>query len=227
MKGERTMKHDFRYISNKNPEVKEAYDKYWQLLLELQDVLRDTFTFQFTPVGSYKRNMITYDAKSNKGYDFDFNIEPNDDELSAKQTKLAIQNGLNKLVLKYGLDYPEDSTRVITIKMKDRKNSRVLHSCDLAIVNNYIDDDGNECQEYIRFNKKSKTYTWEEQPHGYYMLPEKIQWLKDEDLWDEVRTRYIELKNKNEDENVHSRTLFGITVHQLCQKYGFFDDANT
>ena len=222
--GEITIKHDFRYISKNDPAVKEAYANLVNMQHELQNVLRGTFTFQFTPVGSYKRNMITRDVKSNVGFDFDFNIEVNDNGLTAAQTKMKLQEAMNRVVTKYGYDYPENSTRVLTIKKKDRKNCQIIHSCDFAIVNNYVDDDGNECQEYIRFNKKNNTYSWCEQPDGYYMLPDKIEWVKQNGLWTDVRNLYLDLKNKNDNPDVHSRTIFAITVHQICQKNGFFDE---
>ena len=221
------MKHDFRYISKNNPAVKADYKELIELLKELQDNLRSTFTFQFSIVGSYKRNMITYDAKSNIGYDFDFNVEVYDDNhYSAKEIKTKLMNGLRGIVKKYGYSNPEDSTRVITIKKIDQKNSKILSSCDFCIVNNYVDEDGYDCQEYIKFDKKTKQYIWNEQSDGYYMLPEKIEWIKDsnDNLWDEVRERYIKLKNENEDPDVHSRTIFANAVHQVCQKWGFYED---
>lgn len=69
------MQHDFHFISKKDPKVKKAYNDILNILKEVQDLVRKKFTFRFDVVGSYKRNMITYDAKSNVGYDFDFNIE--------------------------------------------------------------------------------------------------------------------------------------------------------
>ena len=219
------MKHNFLYISKNNPAVKKDYQDLILLLNELQDILRDKFTFQYSIVGSYKRNMITYDTKSNVGYDFDFNIEinDNDNQYKPEQIKKLFMNGLNKIVKKYDYSNAKDSTRVITIKKIDHKNSRILSSCDLCIVNNFEDDYGNECQELIVFDKKTKNYIWNEQSEGYYMLPDKIDWLKENDLWQEVRDRYIKLKNENEDSDVHSRTLFANAVHQMCQKYGYFD----
>ncbi len=219
------MKHNFLYISKNNPAVKKDYQDLILLLNELQDILRDKFTFQYSIVGSYKRNMITYDTKSNVGYDFDFNIEINDydNQYKPEQIKKLFMNGLNKIVKKYDYSNAKDSTRVITIKKIDHKNSRILSSCDLCIVNNFEDDYGNECQELIVFDKKTKNYIWNEQSEGYYMLPDKIDWLKENDLWQEVRDRYIKLKNENEDSDVHSRTLFANAVHQMCQKYGYFD----
>lgn len=218
------MKHDFCYISKKNPDVKAAYSDLLRLIHEVQDLVRDKFTFQYRPVGSYERNMITYDSKSNVGYDFDFDIEVNDDEgeYSPKEIKNILQRAFNRVVQKYGYDFAEDSTRVLTIKRKDRKKAIIIHSCDFAIVNNYIDEDGYACQEYIHFNKKQNTYSWCEQPDGYYLLLEKIQWIKANDLWEEMRLLYIQKKNNNEDPHVHSRSIFACTVHQICQQNGFY-----
>ncbi len=221
------MQHDFHFISKKDPKVKKAYNDILNILKEVQGLVRKKFTFRFDVVGSYKRNMITYDAKSNVGYDFDFNIEVNDgnDRYKPKQLKNMLQNAIDAVCVKYGYDHPEDSTRVLTIKMKNRKKSCILHSCDFAIVNNYIDDDGYEGQEYIH-NDKHGNYTWCEQPEGYYMLPDKIDWIKENDLWDVMLKLYIEKKNRNNDPNVHSRTIFAVTVHEICQKFGFYEEEN-
>lgn len=222
-KENKVMQHDFHYISKHDPKVQEAYQDIQAILREVQDALRTKFTFRFDVVGSYKRNMITYDAKSNMGYDFDFNIEVNDNEeaYTPKQLKNMLQNAIGAVCVKYGYDHPEDSTRVLTIKMKNRRKSCILHSCDFAMVNNYIDDDGYDGQEYIHFDKPHRKYTWCEQPNEYYMLPEKIEWIKENDLWDRMKDLYIKKKNKNDDPKVRSRAVFAMTVHEICQKFGF------
>lgn len=203
------MQHDFHYISKKKPEVKRAYNDIQCMLKDVQDLLRNKFTFRFDVVGSYKRDMITYDAKSNVGFDFDFNIEVNDadNRYKPKQLKNMIQNAFGSVCVEYEYDYPEDSTRVLTIKRKDRKKSLIIHSCDFAIVNNYIDDDGDECQEYIHYDKAHRNYTWCEQSDGYYMLPDKIAWIRKHDIWKEVRERYLVKKNNNDNPDVHSRAV--------------------
>lgn len=220
------MKHDFRYVSKHAPEVKKAYADIQSILKEAKNLLRPRFTFRFDVVGSYKRNMMTYDAKSNIGYDFDINIEVNDDDnrYTPKQLKNMLQNAIGAVCVKYGYGHPEDSTRVLTIKMKN--GSRIIHSCDFAIVNNYIDEDGDERQEYIHFAKEQRAYTWCQQSDGYYMLPDKIDWIKENGLWGDMLDLYIEKKNGNDDPNVHSRTMFAITVHEICQKFGFYEEEN-
>lgn len=215
--------HNFQYVSRKqlSPEKKDLI----QIINTVQEQVRNDFTFQFYFVGSVKRNMVTYDVGTNIGYDFDVNIHVNDDEsnFSAKEIKTKIRLALNKIAYYYGYDNAEDSTRVITIKVKDRKNSRILHSCDFAIVNDYVDDNGNECQEYIHFNKKQKSYSWEEQPDGFYLLDEKAEWIKDNEYTGEMRELYLYKKNHNNNPHKHSRSIYAETVHEICQKYGYFD----
>lgn len=179
--------------------------------------MRDYFTFQFTFVGSASRNMITCDEKTNIGFDFDVNIEvnANDEEYSAKELRTIIRKAIDKVSYKYGYDYCEDSTRVLTIKVKDRCCSRIIHSCDFAIVNNY----GNKQQENIRFNKANQSYSWVEQGKGYYKLPAKIDFLKKNDLWNKVKEYYLYKKNNNKNPNKHSRTIFAETINEIYQKF--------
>ena len=154
------MTHDFQYISKRDPQVKKAYGDMMKLLHEVQKQLRSEFAFQYRVVGSYARNMITFDAKSNVGFDFDINIYLSDDSenLKAKELKLKFKGALDRLCGSYGFSPAEDSTRVLTIKVKDRKHSRIVYSVDFAIVNDYLDEDNQPCQEYIRFDKKQNRH---------------------------------------------------------------------
>lgn len=129
---------NFQYATKK--ELFPVRDELISIIKETQHLLRDEFTFRFDCVGSYKRNMVTYDPTSNIGFDFDVNLEVNDND--------------------------ENSTQVITIKFKDRKNARIHHSCVFAIVNNSANEEGYKCQEYIPFDKKQNRYMWEEQSDG-------------------------------------------------------------
>ena len=132
------------------------------LISKVQDDLRDEFTFQYSFSGSDKLNMITYDPKTNTGFDFDKNIEVNDsnEDYSPKELKHLLMNSFNKFLKQYGFDFCEDSTRVFTFKAKDRKHSLIKYSCDIAIVHNYQDEDGYWNQQIICFNKKQNAYEW-------------------------------------------------------------------
>lgn len=67
------MQHDFRYVS-KN-EAKEVKKDLLDIIHEVQDIVRNHFTFSCWFIGSSDRNMIPYDANSNIGFDFDVNIQ--------------------------------------------------------------------------------------------------------------------------------------------------------
>lgn len=211
--------HNFEYVPNE--EWKPVRDELIDIIHMLQDDVRDKFTFQYRFVGSSKRKMITRDRKSNIGFDFDVNIEVNDpdENYSAKEIRKILRKGLDKVLNPYGYnvlgyDYTEDSTRVLTIKVKDRVTSRVLHSCDFCIV--YECGDGRE--QYIRYDKKQNSYSWEYQPKGYKELPEKIDWLKKHGLWQQVRKLYLCKKNTNDNPHKLSRTIFAETVNEIWQK---------
>lgn len=214
------MAKHYQYISKRSNSVKRVRKEIETILREVQNEVRNKFTFQYRFVGSYYRDMITYDPKSNIGFDLDVNIMPNydDENFNAKEIKRILIKAINKFANKYGYSPAEDSTRVITIKVKDTERSKIIHSVDFAIVHDYVDN-GSDCQEYIYFNKKTNTYSWQEQGDDFYYLQERIEWLEDEDLWSEVREMYLNLKNNNDIESKKSRSLFAEAVNNIYNAY--------
>ena len=215
--------HNFESVQKK--EWKPIKDELSVIIHKLQSEVRNDFTFQYHFVGSSKRKMITCDRNANTGFDFDVNIEVNDpnEDYSAEEIRNILRKGLDKVTNPYGYptfgyDYTEDSTRVLTIKVKDRVNSCILHSCDFCII--YECDD--ERQQYIRYNKKQHSYSWEYQPKGYYDIPDKMEWIKKHGLWQQVRDIYLYKKNTNTDDNKKSRSVFSETIHQVCQQNGYY-----
>lgn len=209
-------RHDFRYVNKKEalPMKKELI----ALINEVQDEVRKYFTFDFKFIGSSSRNMITYDAKGNTGFDFDVNIEPNTPEMyKSYEIHNIIFNALRKSVGKYGYSKAEESTSVITIKVIENKS--IKYSCDFAIVHHYKDQ--KERQEYIKFDKSQRRYLWNQREDEYYQLGNRINWLKKKDLWDELREYYIFKKNKNNDPDKHSRSIYAESIKEMCDKYGY------
>lgn len=209
--------HDFRYVTKNEaaPIKKELY----QILYEVQDLVRDNFTFSFTPIGSSSHNMITYDTKSNIGFDFDINIEVNDDneDFEPKEIRTIIRTAIDRIAPRYGYRSCEDSTRVLTIKKINTFSSCIIYSCDFAIVYNCTDGR----QQYIRFNKDNNYYSWEYQGKGFVGLNKKIDWLKKKSLWGKLQDYYIEKKNTNENPDKHSRSIFAESINEMCQKSGY------
>ena len=209
--------HDFRYVTKK--QAQPIKDELYQILYMVQDLVRDNFTFSFTPIGSSSRNMITCDAKSNIGFDFDINIEVNEDneDFEPKEIRTIIRTAIDRVAPRYGYKNCKDSTRVLTIKKVDTSHSRIIHSCDFAIVYNC----GDGRQQYIRFNKDNNYYFWEYQGKGFVGLEKKMDWLKRENLWGELQDYYIYKKNCNDNPDKHSRSIFAESINEMCQKNGY------
>ena len=211
----------FEYVSkSKYMPVKKELIK---IINQVQDELREQFTFDYKFIGSSSRNMITYDPKTNKGYDFDINIEVNDfDEYySAKELKEILINTFNQVIkLTYPYASCQNNTRVFTIKVYEEnpcciniialRSPKIEYSCDFAIVNTINDYQ----QEYIRFNKNTHEYSWQMQCKGY-LLSKKEAYIKKNKLTNELRKIYLDKKDFNTNPNKKSRALYAEAVNEL------------
>lgn len=211
----------FEYVSkSKYMPVKKELIK---IINQVQDELREQFTFDYKFIGSSSRNMITYDTKTNKGYDFDINIEVNDfdENYSAKELKEILINTFNQVIkLTYPYASCQNNTRVFTIKVYEEnpcciniialRSPKIEYSCDFAIVNTINDYQ----QEYIRFNKNTHEYSWQMQCKGY-LLSKKEAYIKKNKLTNELRKIYLDKKNFNTNPNKKSRALYAEAVNEL------------
>lgn len=206
--------HDFVYVTKAS--AKPVKDELIQIIHEVQDIVRPYFTFQFKIVGSSSRNMITYDRKSNIGFDFDFDLEINDDEENYSPAEIhhIIKNAIDQVALKYGYKTCEELTRVLRIKKVNTYTCKIIHSCDFAIIYNC----GNGKQQYIRFNKNSQNCTWEFQGKGFRNLDKKFHWLKNSKYWGEFQQYYLSKKNLNNNPNKHSRSILAESINEMYQK---------
>ena len=102
---------------------------------------------------------------------------------------------------------------MITLKKVNTVKSKIEYSCDIAIVNDYEEEDCPR-QEYIRFNKKHRTYAWTEQPSPL-LLEDMVYKIKQNNMWNEVRELYLYKKNINTDSHKKSRSLYAETVKEI------------
>ena len=206
--------YHYEYVTKK-----EAAPYRWEIeeiLKKVQDEVRNQFTFQFSFIGSSSRNMITFDPETNKGFDHDVNIEVNDDDenYSPKEIRTILRDAFTQVSEEYGFNKCEDSTRVITIKKTDQRHSKIINSCDFAVV--FCGEKG---QQYVRFNKEAGSYTWETQTQPYKELERRAEILKENGLWGEVRKLYLKKKNSNENPNKRSRALYAETIKECYDRY--------
>lgn len=207
--------HDFIYVTK--AESKPVRDELYTIIHKVQDIVKkEYFTFQFRPVGSSIRNMITRDLKSNIGFDFDFDLEINDDDenYNPKEIRYIVKNAIDQVAPEYGYKHCEDSTRVLTIKKVNIFTCQISHSCDFALVHNCE----NGKQQYIRFNKKNNSYTWEFQGKGFENFDKRFNWLKNSEYWDEFLKYYLAKKNLNNNPDKHSRSILAESVNEMYQR---------
>ena len=209
---------EFEYVSRK--EAAPHKGNLINLIKAVQKEVKPYFTFRFDFIGSSSRNMITREVNGNIGYDFDLNIEPNDPEekYSAEQIHSLIFEAFQKHKDKYGYSKIENSTSVITIKAVDKVNCRVEHSCDIAIV--YHCSNGQ--QQYIRCYKGWRlSYRWEYRDKAYD-IDEKLQWIEENKLKQQLRDQYLINKGRNNNPEKHSRTIFAETVNNIYNEYRYW-----
>lgn len=201
--------HDFIYVTK--AEAKPIRDELYEIIRKVQDIVRPYFTFQFKPVGSSSRNMITRDRKSNIGFDFDFDLVINNyNKYNPAKTRHVIRKAIDQVAPEYGYKHCEDSTSVLTIKKVNSHTSRIIHSYDFALTN--IN------QQYIRYNKRNRNYTWEFQGKEFKNLDNKIAWLKRNGYWTKLRDYYLKKKNHNNNPNKHSRSIFAESINEMYQR---------
>ena len=211
--------YHFKYVTK--AEARKVRENLEKLVHEVQDEVRDNFTFRYYFIGSSARNMITYDPTTNIGFDFDVNLEVNDNagQYSAKKVRQTPEHAFQKAYRKYGYTHFENSKRVFTIKGYNMNSGKVEHSCDVAIVNNFIDEEGIEGQEYIAFDKIRGSYSWEMQTKGFELREKEDFLRKRQAAWDAVRARYLKKKNTNRDKSKHSRSLYAETIKEIYDQY--------
>lgn len=206
--------YHYEYVSREEAASYKA--ELIEIIHRVQDEVRDKFTFQFRFIGSSSRNMITVDRNTNIGFDFDVNLEVNDDdeEYSPEEIRKTLHQAFARVAGAYGYNKCEDSTRVITIKRVDPWRCRIENSCDFAVVFY-----GDRIQQYIRFNKESQRYSWEYQSQPYRALEEKAERLRKSGCWQEVRQVYLNKKNTNTDPDKHSRSLYAEAVNECFMRH--------
>lgn len=215
------MSYEFVYES----EAKRYRSDCSAVLKKTCEILRGKgITAQFTLVGSGARNMIT--RNGNGPYDLDYNlIILNAADKYWKDLHLlkdTIRNALNKAEINDFFSDAQDFTSCLTALLHFNDLPDVEFSFDVAIITqnkngNYMRLINNKYWLYIGGNQ----YTWNEIPHSHD-VKEKADILKEEGYWQEVRDRYIKLKDMylyRRDEKHPSFIVYVETVNEIYYKH--------
>ena len=174
-------------------------------------------------VGSGARNLITQNA--NEPIDLDYNIcilecfemRFND----GRAIKEYIRKEFNKVLAKNKWGDCDDSTSALTTKQRSfQKGNKTRFSIDLAIVR-----ENHRGWERLIHNKTGwvvyDQWYWNEAPNSRG-LAEKVEDIKEENLWLEVRELYLEKKNfylRRGDNNHPSFNVYIETINEIYYKY--------
>jgi hypothetical protein len=201
-------------------ELKPVKAKIDSIIRKLQLLIKqDGVTFESIIVGSAKKHLVTRIVDGNKGFDFDYNfsLKKCPDDLSPKDIKTLFINKLNIVLKDSRYKNAENNTQAMTIKVIDSKNSKVFHSCDFAIVNDY-EEEGEFFQEILIFNKLNGTYFWNKRPFGKN-YSSKLSNLLSNGLWFELKEEYLHLKNTNNDSEKKSYQLYLEAINNVYNHY--------
>ena len=176
-------------------------------------------------VGSGARNMETQNAHEPIDLDYNLNIDrvyELDINRDTNKIKDYIMAMFNSVLKKHGWSNCQDSTSALTTERRHfTKGNQTEFSIDLAIV-----AEGREGAWIRLIHEKTgirqyDRWFWNEGPQSKG-LNDKVDWLKDNHLWLEVRETYLTKKNlylSRGDRNHPSFNCYIEAVNEVFHKY--------
>lgn len=191
------------------------------IIRQLQKVMREKYSITFKPtlVGSAKRSLVTRVINGNTGFDFDYNFFIQKSfAYDPKKIKFLFINELNKNLTDIGWNtHVKNNRQAMTIKCINRVQSRIIYSCDFAIVHDY-EDKNDIFQKILIYDKETNNYVWNKRrcSKNYEY---KLSNLLKKSLWTEVKDEYLNLKNNNIDRDKISFSLYLEGINNVYNRY--------
>lgn len=175
----------------------------------------NTLYVELNLVGSGAKNLETQNAK--EPIDLDYNLvilETNGISINdCAKVKEYVRKSFNKVLKKNGWGDCKDSTSALsTGKRAFKAGNKTPFSIDLAIIYE------NKTSWYrLIHDKQLKRYYWNEGKDSKGLL-DRVNWLKENDLWNKVRDAYLDKKNmylKRGDNNHPSFNCYIEAVNEI------------
>ena len=213
----------YHFIEDKQ-DLMMAQSLATEIAVAIQDQVReDGISCQIFLIGSGARNLVT--ANNDEPFDFDYNLNilKYDNWDDGKTIKETVRKAANKVMREYGLGDFQDSTSSLTsseIYFKDQTD--LIFSIDIGIVTK----DNNGLWNRLIHEKTGfvvvDRYYWNEVRNSKD-VSDKAAILKKNNHWEDVRQRYLDIKNKYlraNDYNHPSFICYIEAVNEIFQKYG-------
>ena len=174
-------------------------------------------------VGSGAKNLITQNEKEPIDLDYNlcilkcYEIDIND----CKSIKEYVRKSFNKVLKRNGWADCSDSKSALTTKyMAFKKGNKTSFSIDLCIITE------DEDKWWRLIHKKTGSFQTDEwiwnEGKNSSGLRDKVKWLKNNNLWNEVRDAYLKKKNLylRRNDNTHPSFICYIeAVNEIYSKY--------
>ena len=189
-----------------------------KIIRHAQQIMRRKYntTFQYKLIGSANRHLVTKIKNGNRGYDFDYDLILQKSDLWENPGKLKHQfmSAFSEAVKGTPYKVPEDSTSCLTIKVVDKKNSKIIRSCDLAIIYYLDDEDTNAGYMYLK-RRKNNGYSFEERKLSQNVDDKLEEILEYKQGWNMIKDEYLKIKNRNRDPHKKSFILYLESIHNV------------
>lgn len=207
----------YEYVSkNEYRPVREELERIINRAQRYMSENYDT-SFQFRLVGSGNNHLITRLNDGNKGFDFDYNLILPDLEdgyrYNAKVVKKQFLEAFDFAIKGTKYNHPEDSTSVITIKNVSTAKSKIIHSCDFAII--YYPENNTDCGYMYIKKLKNGGYSFEMRAQSKKAEYKLETVCEQKNGWNRIREEYLKLKNRNLDPDKHSYVLYLEAINNM------------
>lgn len=183
----------------------------------------DDIVTQFVLVGSGARNLVTRNGRG--AYDLDYNLQivrmPERYWNDLGGLKEKVRQALNRVAPRTGFSDGKDSTSVLTALLHFTDTPDLQFHFDVGLLAQ--NENGTWCRlihnKNIRGFGPSGQYTWCEIPRSGDVR-EKAKIIKNKGQWQQVRKKYVELKNlylKRNDQDHPSFVCYVEAVNEIYQ----------
>ena len=214
----------YHYIENEEL-IKAMKNKYSNIMGQLVKTINDDIYLEvkYSLIGSGKRNLITQNGNSPVDLDYNLTITAwNSEEidiLDGQSVKEYIRNCFNLVLRKHNMKDCNDSKSSLTTKKEDLTGFDIKASIDLCIIFE------NEEDYYRLVHKKTGDTSKDEwvwnQGRDFSIVKERELWIKENNLWNQVRETYLRKKNMyltRGDKNHPSYVCYIETINEVYNK---------
>ena len=180
----------------------------------------DFMTVEAHLVGSGAKNMETQNASESIDLDYNLVVIGTEGNINdGKSIKEYVRKMFNYVLRRNGWGDCKDSKSCLTTEKRHfNKGNATEFSIDLAIVH----EDRNGTWYRLIHKKTGITsndeYYWVEGPHSKGLV-KKVEWLKKNNHWNEVRTTYLDKKNMYLSRNDHYHPSFVCYTEAVNEVY--------